>query len=118
MNKIMWRTNIGDRVLEGLERSFYIELMAYAIDRLEEYDNAGDLDFAPITGDRIFDSANFGQKILLLRDSLAALIDPSIPTPKHQNRGVIRIRVKQCHETLKVFSYSTFSHQTFFGKGD
>jgi hypothetical protein len=81
----MWRTNIGDRVLEGSERSFYIELMAYAIDRLEEYDNAGDLDFAPITGDRIFDSANFGQKILLLRDSLAALIDPSIPTPKHQN---------------------------------
>jgi hypothetical protein len=32
--------------------------------------------------------------------------------------GVIRIRVKQCHETLKVLYGNIFSHQAFFSKGD
>jgi hypothetical protein len=34
------------------------------------------------------------------------------------NRGVIRIRVQQCHETLKVLYGNIFSHQAFFSKGD
>jgi hypothetical protein len=81
----MWRTSIGNRVLEGLERSFYLELMKFSIDELTQFNEIDRLDLAPITGDRIFDSATFGQRIILLHDVLCALLDPSVAIPKHNN---------------------------------
>jgi hypothetical protein len=74
---------------------------------------------------------NGDMTLIELESSRTILIDVNIresaDDPKQEppdvasmlrKRGVIRIRVKQCHETLKVFSYSTFSHQNLFGKGD
>lgn len=78
----MWKTPIGDRVLIGVEREFYIELILYSIDRIDEIIQRDD---PPLTGDRIFDSATSQQKIILMSNVLKALLDPSIETPKHQN---------------------------------
>ena len=81
----MWRTSVGDRVLEGLERSFYVELVRFSIDELTQFDEINRLDLLPITGDRIFDSATLEQRIILMRDVLCALLDPSVEIPKHSN---------------------------------
>jgi hypothetical protein len=81
----MWRTPLGERVLTGVEKSFYVESTLYAIDRLTELNEFDGLDLLPLTGDRIFDSSTFAQKVILIRDALAALIDPSVEIPKHTN---------------------------------
>jgi hypothetical protein len=81
----MWHTVTGDRVLESWERAYYVELMAAATNRLvyliEDY---GESDLVPSTGDRMFDSASLGEKVVLLRSSLQALIDPLISIPDPQ----------------------------------
>ncbi len=79
-----WRTPLGDRVLEGIEAAFYLSAMQSAVEYLQEMKEIeADLDVR--TGDRIFDSATFDQKIVLLKSSLAALLDPTIPSPRHTN---------------------------------
>ncbi len=61
--------------------------------------------------------ANFRNDYQNLQSTIAletqALKDFKYGKPLVLNRGVIRIRVKQCHETLKLSDKDTFSHQTF-----
>jgi hypothetical protein len=76
----MWTTNDGLRVLEGAEAEFYVEAMQLAVDYLQEYAEFDD-EVDVLTHDRIFDSANFEQKLVLLHCCLSALLDPTIEAP-------------------------------------
>ena len=79
-----WDTQLGLRVLKGAEAEFYLATLQDAVDYLqemEEHDMSSDV----LTGDRIFDSASFNQKIVLLHQCLSALLDPEIPPPQLTN---------------------------------
>jgi hypothetical protein len=79
-----WHTSIGDRVLEGVEAEFYLTAMQYAIEYLKSLEEVADeLDVE--TGDRIFDIANFDQKVVLLHACLSAFLDPNVEMPKLSN---------------------------------
>jgi hypothetical protein len=57
-----WRTPLGERILEETEAVFYVNAIQYAAEYLQEMEDlASDLDVR--TGDRIFDSATFDQKV-------------------------------------------------------
>ena len=80
----MWNTILGVRTLEGVEAGFYLEAMQLALDELEQYTEAEvELDFC--TYDRVFDSANFEQKVFLLHRALSALLDPTVDAPALTN---------------------------------
>lgn len=76
----MWKTNDGLRVLEGAEAEFYLKAMQLAIEYLQEYAEF-DEKINVLTHDRIFDGANFEQKVFLLHFSLSALLNPNIEAP-------------------------------------
>ncbi len=79
-----WHTNIGDRILEGVEAELYLTAMQYAIDYLQdsaEYDEEFDVK----TGDRMFDIASFDQKVVLLHRCLLALLSPEVKIPELSN---------------------------------
>lgn len=79
-----WHTHIGDRILTGIEAEVYLTAMQHAIDYLEdaiEYDD----DFDVKTYDRMFDLANFDQKVLLLHTCLSALLKPNVQIPELSN---------------------------------
>lgn len=79
-----WQTSIGDRVLEGIEAEFYLSAMQCAIEYLKSLEEVADeLDVE--TGDRMFDIANFDQKVVLLHTCLSAFLDPNIEAPKLTN---------------------------------
>lgn len=79
-----WRTPLGERILKGTEAAFYLSAMQHAAEYLQEMEDlASELDVR--TRDRIFDTASFDQKAVLLRNSLAALLDPKIAAPPHTN---------------------------------
>ena len=78
-----WRTNLGNRVLEGIEATFYLTAMQHAADYLEDaYEFEDDI---VQTYDRMFDLASFDQKIILLHTCLSALLDPSVEDPELSN---------------------------------
>lgn len=81
---MVWRTQLGERVLEGVEAEFYLEALHSAVDDLELSE---DVEVEPEwrTGDRIFDTANFNQKVVLLHTCLEALLNPEIPAPTLTN---------------------------------
>ncbi|BAS59515.1 hypothetical protein NIES2135_09550 [Leptolyngbya boryana NIES-2135] len=78
-----WRTQLGDRILKGVEAKLYLTSMQYAIENLED---TRDLEEPEVlTGDRLFDIADFEQKIVLLHRCLAALLSPEIESPMLSN---------------------------------
>ena len=78
-----WRTNLGERVLEGIEAAVYLAAMQDAIEHLED---TQDLDEPEVlTGDRMFDIASFEQKVVLLHRCLTALLNPEIESPMLTN---------------------------------
>jgi hypothetical protein len=79
-----WDTQLGVRVLEGVEAKFYLNAMRFAVEYLEEAEELGDESDVE-TGDRIFDSASFDQKIVLLHYCLSALLQPEVFPPKLTN---------------------------------
>jgi hypothetical protein len=79
-----WHTQIDDRVLEGSEAALYLSAMQHAVEYLEEMaDLEAEVDI--LTCDRIFDSASFDQKVVLLHTCLSALLDPNVPVPPLTN---------------------------------
>lgn len=78
-----WDTNLGQRVLEDVEAEVYLTAMQDAIEHLQD---TRDLDEPEVlTGDRIFDIASFGQKVVLLHHCLSVLLKPDIAAPKLTN---------------------------------
>jgi hypothetical protein len=81
---MIWRTQLGERVLEGVEAEFYLEALHSAVDDLEVSEDA-EVEPDWKTGDRIFDTASFNQKVVVLHTCLAALLKPEVPAPKLTN---------------------------------
>jgi hypothetical protein len=77
-------TSLGPRILTGLEAVFYLAATQEALEYLIEWRECAD-DLDVVTGDRIFDMANFNQKVFLLQTCLSALLDPQIPPPRQTN---------------------------------
>ncbi|MBD2230846.1 hypothetical protein [Phormidium tenue] len=78
-----WNTNFGKRVLEGAEAKFYLHILQAAVEFSQEaveFDNV-----EVITGDRIFDSARFEQRVVLWHRCLEALLKPEVPVPPLTN---------------------------------
>ncbi|MER3435855.1 MAG: hypothetical protein C4288_21360 [Leptolyngbya sp. ERB_1_1] len=69
------------RSLQGTEAELYLTAMQGAIDYIEVMGD--DLDVK--TGDRIFDSANFQQKVIILHYCLSALLKPEVEAPELTN---------------------------------
>jgi hypothetical protein len=112
---MVWRTHLGNRVLEGIEAEVYLSAMQSAIDMLEVEEDLEDSDYQ--TGDRIFDSASFHQKIVLLYRCLQALLDPKVPAPALTNvmeaaaylpfvflRREVSYEIETCHEEPKEYA--------------
>ena len=79
-----WDTQLGLRVLQGVEAELYLTALQHTVAYLWDMvkmDN--DLDIR--TGDRLFDSASIEQKIVLLHQCLSALLKPEIPAPPLTN---------------------------------
>ncbi len=76
-----WRTSLGIRSLKGAEAELYLSTMQDAVDYIEVMGDELDVK----TGDRIFDSANFHQKIVILYHCLSALLKPEIEDPELTN---------------------------------
>ena len=84
MQRITWDTQLGLRVLQGVEAELYLTALQHTVAYLWDMvkmDN--DLDIR--TGDRLFDSASIEQKIVLLHQCLSALLKPEIPAPPLTN---------------------------------
>jgi hypothetical protein len=77
-------TSLGPRTLTGAEAVFYLTAIREALKYLIEWRECAD-DLDVVTGDRIFDMANFNQKVFLLQTCLSALLDPQIPPPTQTN---------------------------------
>jgi hypothetical protein len=75
-----WNTNFGKRVLEGAEAKFYLHILQAAVEFSQEAVEFDD-GIEVITGDRIFDSASFEQRVVLWHRCLAALLKPEVPVP-------------------------------------
>ena len=76
-----WRTSLGIRSLKGVEAELYLEAMQGAVNYIEVMGDELDVK----TGDRIFDSANFQQKAIILHHSLSALLKPEVEAPELTN---------------------------------
>lgn len=79
-----WNTNFGKRVLEGAEAKFYLHILQSAVEFSQEaveFDDGVEV----ITGDRIFDSASFEQRVVLWHRCLEALLKPEVPVPPLTN---------------------------------
>ncbi|MGV0028092.1 hypothetical protein [Phormidesmis priestleyi] len=75
---MVWRTSSGIRSLEGIEAALYLEAVQSAVDYTELMDDELDVK----TGDRIFDSANVHQKVVILHRCLSALLEPEVEAPE------------------------------------
>jgi hypothetical protein len=79
-----WNTNFGKRVLEGAEAKFYLHILQAAVEfsqKAVKFDDGVEV----ITGDRIFDSASFEQRVVLWHRCLEALLKPEVPVPPLTN---------------------------------
>jgi hypothetical protein len=82
--RMTWDTQLGLRSLSGVEAEFYLTAMQMTVDYLMEMaEMEEEPDFE--TGDRIFDSASFAQKAVLLHQCLSALLKPEVPAPQLTN---------------------------------
>jgi hypothetical protein len=79
LSVMTWNTNFGKRVLEGAEAKFYLHILQSAVEFSREAVEFDDVEV--ITGDRIFDSASFEQRVLLWHPCLGALLKPEVPVP-------------------------------------
>ena len=78
-----WNTNFGKRVLEGAEAKFYLHILQSAVEFSQEAVEFDEVEV--ITGDRIFDSASFEQRVVLWHRCLEALLKPEVPVPPLTN---------------------------------
>ncbi|MBE9009390.1 hypothetical protein IQ250_04140 [Pseudanabaenaceae cyanobacterium LEGE 13415] len=78
---MVWRTSLGIRSLQGVEAELYLTAMQSAVDYIEVMGDELDVK----TSDRIFDSATFQQKVLILHRCLSALLKPEIEAPELTN---------------------------------
>ena len=78
-----WNTNLGKRVLEGAEAKFYLHILQAAVEFSQEAVEFDEVEV--ITGDRIFDSASFEQRVVLWHLCLEALLKPEVPVPPLTN---------------------------------
>jgi hypothetical protein len=78
---MVWRTSLGIRSLQGTEAELYLTTMQDAVEYIEVMGD--DLDVK--TGDRIFDSATFHQKVVILYHCLSALLKPEVEAPELTN---------------------------------
>jgi hypothetical protein len=78
-----WNTNFGKRVLEGAEAKFYLHILQSAVEFSQEAVEFDEVEV--ITGDRIFDSASFEQRVVLWHRCLEALLKPGVPVPPLTN---------------------------------
>jgi hypothetical protein len=76
-----WRTQLGDRILQGAEAALYLNAMQHAVEYLQEMEEL-EADIDVLTGDRIFDGASFQQRIALLHTCLSALLQPDFEVPE------------------------------------
>lgn len=120
---MVWRTSQGNRVLEGIEAEVYLAAMQSGIEMLELYDdNDGEPEYR--TGDRVFDSANFQQKVVLLHRCLQALLDPNVPVPGLTNvmeaaaffpfvflKREISYEIETCDELSETDEYANYFRQ-------
>jgi len=79
-----WNTHLGKRVLKGAEAVFYLTILQDAVEASREAANLGE-DVGIRTGDRIFDSASFEQKVVLWHQCLDALLKLEVPVPTLTN---------------------------------
>ncbi|MBN8563744.1 MAG: hypothetical protein J0L70_24720 [Leptolyngbya sp. UWPOB_LEPTO1] len=80
---MVWRTNLGERILQGTEAEVYLTAVQHLIEHLEDSRDFDEIEVK--TGDRIFDNANINQKIVLLHTCLIALLNPAISAPPLTN---------------------------------
>jgi hypothetical protein len=73
-----WKTFLGERVLEGTEAKLFLELVAHAIENIENFDG----DTLVTTGNYLFDNSSLPQKIYLFHYCLSALLKVEIPAPE------------------------------------
>lgn len=78
-----WRTNLGERVLQGVEAEVYLTAVQHSIEYLQDSRDFDEIEIK--TGDRIFDTASINQKIVLLHICLTALLNPDIEAPPLTN---------------------------------
>jgi len=78
-----WNTNFGKRVLKGAEAKFYLHILQAAVEFSQEAVEFDEVEV--ITGDRIFDSASFEQRVVLWHRCLEALLKPEVPVPALTN---------------------------------
>jgi hypothetical protein len=78
---MVWQTSLGIRSLQGTEAELYLTTMQDAVEYIEVMGD--DLDVK--TGDRIFDSATFQQKVVILHHCLSALLKPEVEAPELTN---------------------------------
>ncbi|MBW4527696.1 MAG: hypothetical protein KME18_21330 [Phormidium tanganyikae FI6-MK23] len=78
---MVWRTSLGIRSLQGVEAELYLTTMQDVIDYIEVIGDELDVK----TGDRIFDSATFPQKVVILHQCLSALLKPEVEAPELTN---------------------------------
>lgn len=78
-----WNTHFGQRVLEGAEAKFYLHILQAAVEFSQEAVEFDDVEV--ISGDRIFDSASFEQRVVLWHRCLEALLKPEVPVPPLTN---------------------------------
>jgi hypothetical protein len=79
--KMVWHTSLGIRSLQSTEAELYLTTMQDAIEYIEVMGDELDVK----TGDRIFDSANFQHKVIILHHCLSALLKPEIAAPELTN---------------------------------
>lgn len=80
---MVWRTNLGERVLQGVEAEVYLTAVQHSIEYLQDSRDFDEIEVK--TGDHIFDSASINQKIVLLHTCLTALLNPEIEAPPLTN---------------------------------
>jgi hypothetical protein len=78
-----WRTNLGERVLQGVEAEVYLTAVLHSIEHLQDSRDFDEIEVK--TGDRIFDAASINQKIILLHTCLTALLNSDIDAPPLTN---------------------------------
>jgi hypothetical protein len=80
---MVWRTNLGERILQGTEAEVYLTAVQHLIEHLEDSRDFDEIEVK--TGDHIFDTARTTQKIVLLHTCLTALLNPEIEAPPLTN---------------------------------
>src|SRR4051794_19396909 len=85
----MWRTGVGDRILTETEWALFNSGLGLLVDFVEE-DIRDSTDNAD-SGIPAFDRLTPEQKLGLLANTVRALVDPAVPTPRHTaaNEGAI-----------------------------